>query len=121
MKEFENELEDMDLTIASLEKQSKIYLESIVLKALSQRKNEFMSIYDGYAAQFSRAVKEKNHTINLISFLKSKRSEKSLYQPKPQVKSLSKSPQRTIKYLSSEKLRSLTKSKSPLKKKNLNK
>lgn len=72
-----------------------------------------MKIYEEYSSQLMRATKEKNHTFNLLMLLKSKKNETGMASAKTLNNVFySKTPPKTSKYLSSEKLRTLTKGKS---------
>ena len=89
------------------------------MQLLNEKKVYFMGIYESYTNQLTRALREKTHNINLLAFIKEQKREKDLKNSgKALPKNVTRSPMRApSKYLSSEKLRALTKrvSKTPIK------
>lgn len=113
MREHEARIYDINSTIHTLETRSKEYVEAKTFQFENKRKGDFMKIYEEYSLELNRATKEKNHTYNLLVLLKTKKNERGVASAKTLGNRFySKTPPKTSQFLSSEKLRTLTKGKS---------
>lgn len=115
VKEYEGKVREVDTVVKKLEIRSNMDIENILASHLVESKKQFQAMYENLILQLASANKEKNYAAGATERLKAKLEEKRSLKPGKIAITRQKTPTKIkAKFLSSEKLRNLTKSKTPL-------